>query len=193
MSEIKNPLFDNERDLLERQKEEYKKALMGDVDQIKSQGQQIGKKVAIAGGVLVAGLLIRSMFSGGKKKSKKVKKQDAPLHVSHHAAQPSDADLVGYDSIVYEQEDAFTLASERMPHTRPAQQPSQGIAKSFLKSDMVKLASQQLTALLLVYLTKKMDEYLNSVSKNNDIAATPIVEVTEIETIEYTIPKEDAV
>ncbi|MHC2990812.1 hypothetical protein OB13_04155 [Pontibacter sp. HJ8] len=192
MSEIKNPLFDNERDLLERQKEEYKKALMGDVDQIKSQGQQIGKKVAIAGGVLIAGLLLRSLFGGGKKKSKKVKKQDASLHVSHHAIQPSDADLAGYDSIVYEQEDAYTLASERMPHTRPAPQPSQGIAKSFLKSDMVKMASQQLTTLLLVYLTKKVDEYLNSVSKNNDIAATPI-EVTEIETIEYTIPREDAV
>lgn len=192
MSETTNPLFDNERDLLERQKEEYKKVLMGDVDQIKIQSQQIGKKVAIAGAVLVAGLLIRSMFGGGKKKSKKVKKSEASHLISHKAAQSSDADLAGYDSIIHEQEDEFTLASERVPHARHDQQPSTGIAKSFMNSDMARMLSQQLTALLLVYISKKVEEYLNSVSKNNDIAATPI-EVTEIETIEYTIPQEDAV
>lgn len=68
MSEISNPLFDNEREFLERQKEEYKRALMGDVDQIKSQGQEISKKVAIAGGVLFAGWLLKRAFSGGSKK-----------------------------------------------------------------------------------------------------------------------------
>ena len=70
MSELKNPLFDNERELLERQKEEYKSALMGDVAQLKTQSQEIGKKVAIAGGVLMAGLLLSRMFGGSKKKVK---------------------------------------------------------------------------------------------------------------------------
>ena len=70
MSELSNPIFDNEREFLERQKEEYKNALKGDVDQIKTQGQEIGKKAAVAGGVLLAGYLVKRMFSGGKKKDK---------------------------------------------------------------------------------------------------------------------------
>ncbi|MDO6390663.1 hypothetical protein Q4E40_11045 [Pontibacter sp. BT731] len=210
MSEIINPLFDNERELLERQKEEYKKALMGDVDQIKTQGQQIGKKVAIAGGVLVAGLLLRSMFSGGKKKVKTLKGRKAAKQ-SKYAAREADipgfnrytyeqeggytasnADVAGYDSFVHEQEDAYTLSSERMPHAQRAPQQQTGVSRSFVSPELMQVISQQVMALLLVYLTKKVEEYLSTVSKNSDIAAAPI-EVTEIETIAYTIPEEDAI
>jgi hypothetical protein len=188
MSETKNPLFDNERELLERQKEEYKNALMGDVDQIKTQGQQIGKKVAIAGGVLVAGLLLKSMFGGSKKKSKKLRKKEAALHLSHGTSGTYMAD---YDSFIHEQEDDYTLSSERMPHAQ-YEQPSTGVAKTFMNSELAQVLTQQLTALLMIYLTKKVEEYLSSVSKNNDIATVPI-EVTEVETIAYTIPEEDAI
>jgi exonuclease III len=191
MSETMNPLFDNERELLERQKEEYKKALMGDVDQIKTQGQQIGKKVAIAGGVLVAGLLLRSLFTGdSKKKSKKLKQQKKAAQPLTHST--SDSGLVDYNSYIHEQEDDYTLSSERMPRAQHGTPTDTGMAKSFVNSDLMKVLTQQLTALLVVYLTKKVEEYLSSVSKNNDIAAMPI-EVTEVETIAYTIPEEDAI
>ncbi len=195
MSETMNPLFDNERELLERQKEEYKKALMGDVDQIKTQGQQIGKKVAIAGGVLFAGLLLRSLFTGGdsKKKSKKLKQQkQQKKSVQPLTHSTSDSGLVDYNSYIHEQEDDYTLASERMPHAQHSSHTNAGMTKSFVNSDLMKVLTQQLTALLMVYLTKKVEEYLSSVSKNNDIAAMPI-EVTEVETIAYTIPEEDAI
>jgi hypothetical protein len=211
MSETNNPLFDNERELLERQKEEYKNALMGDVDQIKTQGQQIGKKVAIAGGVLVAGLLLKSMFSGGKKKIKKIANKrkaakqrksdsgqpDAPGLYSYTYEQEDsygarNADVAGYDSFIHEQEDDYTLSSERMPHAQPEPQQQSGVSKSSNNSALMQVVSQQLMALLLVYLTKKVEEYLSTVSKNNDIAAAPI-EVTEVETIAYTIPQEDAI
>jgi hypothetical protein len=189
MSETMNPLFDNERELLERQKEEYKKALMGDVDQIKTQGQQIGKKVAIAGGILVAGLLIRSMFGDSKKKSKKLKQKAAERQLDYSSYGSS---MSEYDSFIREQEDAYTLASERMAQSERGRQESTGVAKTFMNSELAQVLTQQLTALLMIYLTKKVEEYLSSVSKNNDIAATPI-EVTEIETIAYTIPQEDAI
>lgn len=207
MSEITNPLFDSERELLERQKEEYKKALMGDVDHLKTQSQQIGKKVAIAGGVLVAGLLLRSLFGGGKKKDKALKggkaakqpkrsKKESAIPSSYRYTQEQDdtytAGIAGYDSFVHEQEDAYTLSSERMPHAQHEQQPQTGVAKSFVNSELMQVISQQLMVLLLVYLTKKVEEYLSTVSKNSDIAAAPI-EVTEIETIAYTIPEEDAI
>ncbi|MFD2246664.1 hypothetical protein [Pontibacter ruber] len=194
MSELSNPLFDNERELLERQKEEYKNALMGDVEQIKSQSQEIGKKVAIAGGVLLAGFLIRRMFSGGeKKKTKKVKKgaKDKDLFISHTTYPPASATLHDYDSMVHEQEDAYTLSSERMHHAHH-QQPDTGVAKPFMSSELVQMITHQLAALLMVYLTKKVEEYLSSVSKNHDIAARPI-EVTEVQTTEYIIPEEDAI
>ncbi|MBX0333771.1 hypothetical protein K3G39_11035 [Pontibacter sp. HSC-14F20] len=210
MSEITNPLFDSERELLERQKEEYKKALMGDVDQIKTQGQQIGKKVAIAGGVLVAGLLLRSMFSGGKKKVKTLKGKKAAKQSKYATKQPdglgfhkyayeqedsytaNNENMVGYDSFVHEQEDAYTLSSERMSPAQREPNQQTGVSKSFVNSELMHVISQQVMALLLVYLTKKVEEYLSTVSKNSDIAAAPI-EVTEVETIAYTIPEEDAI
>lgn len=121
MSELNNPLFDNERDFLERQKDEYKRALMGDVDQIKSQGQEIGKKVAVAGGVLLAGWLVKRMFTGGKKKVKEAKAKKK--HKGHKATTVTALDpvhtstpLIDYDSYVHEQEDGYTISSERMHH-----------------------------------------------------------------------------
>lgn len=196
MSELNNPLFDNERDFLERQKEEYKRALMGDVDQIKSQGQEIGKKVAVAGGVLLAGWLVKRLFSGGKKKvkaagSKKKNKGAAVAIQQTHTSTP----LINYNSYVHEQEDAYTLSSERMHHTEAAIEP-QKKPKGFLKSEVGKVIQQQALALLVVYATKKLEEYISSVSENNDIAAepaAPLVEVTQVETTEYIVPQQDAI
>ena len=192
MSELTNPLFD-ERELLERQKEEYKKALMGDVDQIKNQGQEIGKKVAIAGGVLLAGLLLRRLFGGGgKKKAKNVKHSEKELHISHTTYPPASTPMHDYDSMVHEQEDAYTLSSERMPHAHHPEHtpPRRGVSKSFMNSELTQLITHQLAALLMVYITKKVEEYLSSV-KNHDIAR-PIA-VTEVHTTEYIIPEEDAI
>ncbi|WP_242921502.1 hypothetical protein [Pontibacter liquoris] len=184
MSELNNPLFENQREFLERQKDEYKNALMGDVDQIKAQGEEIGKKVALAGGVLLAGYLIKRLFTkGGKKKAKKVKAGKR----SHKATPPITASTHAYDSLVHEQEDAYTLSSEQMPHNPALRSEKKGIMESHLGQ----VITQQLIALMLVYMTKKVEEYVSSVSENNDIAAAPVV-VTEIETTEYIVPEEDA-
>jgi hypothetical protein len=188
MSELNNPLFENEREFLERQKEEYKHALMGDVDHIKSQSQEIGKKVAMAGGVLLAGYLLRRLFSGGdKKKSKKLKGNKSKTATSA----PVMAVTSDYDSIVHAQEDAYTLSSERMPHAETHPKHETGVSKSFMKSDLAQMLTQQLVALLMVYITKKVEEYLNSVSENNDIATAPL-EVIDIETTEIIYPQQDA-
>ncbi|WP_276498318.1 hypothetical protein [Pontibacter litorisediminis] len=205
MSELNNPLFDNEREFLERQKEEYKRALMGDVDQIKSQGQEIGKKVAIAGGVLFAGWLLRRAFSGGgKKKDKAGKRGKKQKHEPHGtfvaAAYPShytSTPYIDYDSYVHEQEDSYTLASEQMPRATPAGDVKKK-SEPFLSPKLSKALQQQVLALLMMYATKKLEEYLNSVSENNDIAAKPttaepVVAVTEIETTEYIVPEKDAI
>ncbi len=198
MSDLSNPLFDNQREFLERQKEEYKSALMGDVEQIKSQSQEIGKKVAIAGGVLVAGYLVKRLFSGGKKKTEKLskaekaKKKSEPLHVSHSTGSQTYAGVAGYDELLHEQGDAYSHSSGRVPPASAHQHSTGTVAKSFMNSELVQVLTHQLAALLMVYLTKKVEEYLSSVSKNDDIATRQPIEVTEIETTEYIYPEKDA-
>ncbi|WP_299758841.1 hypothetical protein [uncultured Pontibacter sp.] len=206
MSELNNPLFNNERDFLERQKEEYKRALMGDVDQLKSQGQEIGKKAAIAGGVLLAGLLVKRLFSGGSKKKEKAaktkkrrrgKSESQGTFVATASPAYTSTPLIDYDSYVHEQEDAYTISSERMPHANQSEDVKKK-PEPFLTSKLGKALQQQVLALLVMYGTKKLEEYLNSVSENNDIAvkptaAEPVVAVTEIETTEYIVPEKDAI
>ncbi len=200
MSELNNPLFENQREFLERQKEEYKHALMGDVDQIKTQGQEIGKKAAIAGGVLLTGLLLKRLFSGSGKKEKKDKKNKKGAYDMGYSKPITGTTFSDYDSYVHDQEDDYTLASEDMPHTHYNYEDDQEEhdtldkqdQKSFLKSSLGKVLTTQVVTLALVYAGKKAEEYLNSVSENNDIAEKPIV-VTEIETTESIIPEKDAI
>ena len=217
MSELSNPIFNSEREFLERQKEEYKNALMGDVDQIKSQGQEYGKKAAMAGGVLVAGYLLKRMISGGtskvksikaEKKKKKAEKRRASLSATasqrHVIDVPSSTPIIDYESIMHEQheqENDYTISTEHMPHTehshtttnKEEKKKTKKKSKGLNTSSVGKVLTQQAVAFLLVYAGKKLEEYLHSVSENNDIAATPVVEVTEIETTEYIVPKEDAI
>lgn len=69
MSEPVNPLFEEEKEFLERKKLEYERALRGDVEQIKEQGVQLGK-VALVGAGIVSGVWLLSKAFGGKKKHK---------------------------------------------------------------------------------------------------------------------------
>ncbi len=65
---LTNPLFEDEKEFLEHQKQEYERALLGEVEDIKEKTQQIGKYVAIGAGVL-GGVWLLSKALGGRKKS----------------------------------------------------------------------------------------------------------------------------
>jgi hypothetical protein len=67
MADLHNPLFEDEREFLERQKLEYERALKGDVEEIKAKTQTIGKYAAMGVGVL-GGIWLLSKAFGGKKK-----------------------------------------------------------------------------------------------------------------------------
>ena len=54
MSELQNPLFDEEKEFLERKKREYERALRGDIDHIKEQSAKVGK-VELCGALAMAG------------------------------------------------------------------------------------------------------------------------------------------
>ncbi|GAA3937553.1 hypothetical protein [Hymenobacter algoricola] len=66
MAELHNPLFEDEKEFLERQKLEYERALLGDVDQIKEKGQQVGKYALIGAGLAGSVWLIAKAFSKKK-------------------------------------------------------------------------------------------------------------------------------
>ena len=70
MSELQNPLFDEEKEFLERKKLEYERALRGDVDHIKDQSVMVGK-VAMVGAGLAGGIWLITKAFGGKKRKKR--------------------------------------------------------------------------------------------------------------------------
>lgn len=148
MSEPHNPLFESQKEFLERQKQEYKNALLSDVHELKEQSQKVGKTLLIAGGAL-AGIWMVSTFFRGKKKSKDLnpppyRALSAPAAEQVHLSQAQ----------VVNPEPVYPGAYY------PAPSALQEITRTFLQSDLAKAIGQQLTAFLLVYITKKIEEYL---------------------------------
>ena len=66
MSELQNPIFDEEKEFLERKKLEYERALLGDVEHIKEQSATVGKVALVGAGLAGTVWLITKAF-GGKK------------------------------------------------------------------------------------------------------------------------------
>ncbi|SNC77077.1 hypothetical protein SAMN06265337_3707 [Hymenobacter gelipurpurascens] len=79
MADLHNPLFEDEKEFLERQKQEYERALMGDVEEIKAKTQTVGKYVAMGAGVLGGIWLLKKAF-GGKKKGLAAHEKRTALH-----------------------------------------------------------------------------------------------------------------
>jgi len=85
MTEPTNPLFEDEKDFLERKKLEYERALRGDVEVIKENTVQAGK-VALVGAGIVGGIwLLSKAFSGGSKAKKKHKHKKHRSHFEDYA------------------------------------------------------------------------------------------------------------
>jgi hypothetical protein len=101
MTEPTNPLFEDEKDFLERKKLEYERALRGDVEEIKETTVQVGK-VALVGASVLGGIwLLSKAFGGGKKKKSKHKK-----HRAHFE------DYAGFDGFDENDQEMSDLASD---------------------------------------------------------------------------------
>ena len=101
MSELQNPLFDEEKEFLERKKLEYERALRGDVDHIKDQSVMVGK-VALVGAGLAGGVwLITKVFGGKKRKKRRAKAEDKEYesadYYEQESADASEKDTSGPD------------------------------------------------------------------------------------------------
>ncbi|WP_426058446.1 hypothetical protein [Hymenobacter sp. B1770] len=70
MSDLQNPLFDEEKEFLERKKLEYERALRGDVEEIKEKSVQAGKVALVGAGLVGSVWLIAKAFGGFSKRRK---------------------------------------------------------------------------------------------------------------------------
>ncbi|QNF32589.1 hypothetical protein HUW51_07545 [Adhaeribacter swui] len=196
MNELNNPLFEDKREFLERQKQEYKNALLGDVAELKNQSQEIGKKVLIGGGALVGVWLLSKMLRGGggrKKKSKALKtglQKQLTATTTRTAAAGTHRDGIAPDN------DNYNYQAGQVPPVSSFYQPQSPqpsfmgeLTKAFMESEMAKALSTQITAFLLVYVTKKLEDYLQ-VPKNPDIVVTKEPETRDID---FSYHEEDAV
>ncbi|MBU6119917.1 hypothetical protein [Hymenobacter siberiensis] len=84
MSELQNPLFDEQKEFLERKKLEYERALRGDVDHIKEQSVVVGKVALVCAG-LAGGVWLITKLIGGKKRKRVQQK-----YVADHSAADND-------------------------------------------------------------------------------------------------------
>ncbi|MBJ6144095.1 hypothetical protein [Hymenobacter sp. BT559] len=87
MAEPNNPLFEDEKEFLERKKLEYERALRGDVEEIKEQTIHVGKLALVGAGVAGGVWLLVKAFSGNKSKKKHKK----------HKRHSSFEDYAGFD------------------------------------------------------------------------------------------------
>jgi flagellar biogenesis protein FliO len=171
MSDSTNPIFDSEREFLERQKEEYKNALLGNVEELKDTSQRVGKIVLIAGGVLAGAYFITKMIRSNRGSD------DNAYYLSERKAQRirKGQPNQGYDYVgSYEDEE-----NENHQNT-DARDTS--LAKNFAQSDMFKMISSQVSALLLVLLTRKLEEYMGVNASKKEVepeAETSVVIIEE--------------
>lgn len=101
MTEPTNPLFEDEKDFLERKKLEYERALRGDVEEIKENTVQAGKVALVGAGVIGGIWLLAKAFGGGKKKKSKHKKH-----------RPQFEDYAGFDGFDENDQELSDLASD---------------------------------------------------------------------------------
>jgi len=101
MTEPTNPLFEDEKEFLERKKLEYERALRGDVEEIKETTVQVGKVALVGAGVIGGIWLLAKAFGGGKKKKAKHKKH-----------RPHFEDYAGFDSFDENDQELSDLATD---------------------------------------------------------------------------------
>lgn len=90
MSELQNPLFDEEKEFLERKKLEYERALRGDVEHIKERSLAVGKMAAVGAGLAGGIWLITKAFGGKKRKRDRNEEVDGENADSQNQDRPRD-------------------------------------------------------------------------------------------------------
>lgn len=220
MAELHNPLFENEKEFLERQKLEYERALLGDMDDIKAKTVKVSK-VALVGAGVAGGIWLLTKVFGGKSDKKSNQKKLAHKHRKKRLAASTEAGAVADDlgfgrapassarGRAHIAPDVYHTDADEEPmhaypppprhaYTAPPEPETEGSASSlvaeafnsFMQSDTGKMLIAQTTAVLMAYAAKKIGEYL-PMAKNPDLATSPAHE-PETRDISFTYHHDDA-
>jgi len=192
MSELTNPLFDDQREFLERQKEEYKNALLSDVATLKDQSQQVGKKLLVAGGFLTGIFFISRAIGRKRDGSPKKKKKSNRLAASAKFKGAEDRDWISSIPDVEDDEPLYSAIERSYPavyHPQTGTLSAAGyksdkedsMLKSFFKSDLFRVLEQQLAAIVMIYLTKLIEQQMTSAHEEQPLLA----ESGTTEVVEY--------
>ena len=155
---------------------------MGDVEQIKNQGQEIGKKVAVAGGVLLAGYLLKRAFTNDKKKARKVtaeKKGDKDFTPGIAASHPiPDYDPIAHtpaSEFVAQEPETISGTGRKPKKVKASKKRSEpGLVQKLIHSEFARTMALEGIAVLVAYITKKAADRVQSQPENNDIAAKAV-------------------
>lgn len=235
MSDLQNPIFDDEKEFLERQKLEYKNALISDVAGLKDQTTQLGKSALLLGGAMAGVWMVSKLIIGGTKKRKKKKKKakmkqlqsqnpnpasgfylndtaqqpvsnqayteprwpahqyaddevnfGSPLDFNQPVSEEGNATFYNTPAKFFDPQTPRNLPGKYALHQHYHAAGDSSHQQSFLQSDFVKSLATQAMAFLLVYLSKKAEEYL---VKNHDIATE---KGTDTHDVDFTYLNTDA-
>jgi len=170
-----NPLLKERKEFLQRQSQEYKNALMGEVHELKEKSQDIGKKALVAGGaILLSYALAKALMGSGKGsepqklleyKGKKKKNKHRDEQFSAYEDLTANASAFDVTDVPYTE--TFNDTDELPP--QPAVPDVQPAAKQHsVTKDILGVVAQQITAYLIILGTRKLEEYLNARNHTSD-------------------------
>ncbi|MFC7666542.1 hypothetical protein ACFQT0_03205 [Hymenobacter humi] len=133
MSDLQNPLFDEEKEFLEHKKLEYERALRGDVDHIKEQSAKVGK-VALVGAGLAGGIWLITKAFGGKKKKRNryAKPEDDFAENGYNGDEFENEDFEGEDEFGAEY---YTAGNGKRYRSVRYQKSAADSARAFMEQD----------------------------------------------------------
>ncbi len=165
-----NPLLREKKEFLQRQSQEYKNALMGEVQELKDKSQDMGKKALVAGGAILIGYALIKAISGGKSsgqqklleyKGKKKKNKNTAASYSEYEDLTNNASAFDVTDVPYT-ETIHVTSAQHLPSDAPKKE------ETSIGKDIFAVVAQQITAYLIILGTRKLEEYLNAKQHASD-------------------------
>ena len=125
MTELHNPLFEEEKEFLERKKLEYERALRGDVEHIKEKSVMVGTVALVGAGLAGSIWLITKALSGKSSKKTRRFKVDEDYYRDGFDGRPDYDDHDGFDDHDdFADEDQYFTSGDGKRYQSKVYQPS---------------------------------------------------------------------
>jgi hypothetical protein len=189
------PSMLDEKKFLEERRRRLETSLQNHVEELKDRGRQAGQ-VALVGAGALLGVWLVAKAVGSLAGSRKHKKARAlKSHVKMAALGPDAAQPESAGHTKREQPQAATSFSSPPPPPRaqepqqPAGPPEPSLFQTFMESEAGRMMTNQLVALLMVFVTRKLESVLQ-IERNADIGSVKESDLTPYRIVD---PVSDAI